>query len=223
MRPGIDNAMPRLAKALARVDTALGPEANACRAIALGVHGTRVIDLAPLADEFLMDEAATEVRTLAALLAMHLEHFPDWISYRTPQATPPSEAEMNGARPVLDQFKTELEKAEAVDNRIPAILTDLAEAEAEAPHDTLSRRAYLDSARNVLASLSRWVLSETKDIVSGGWEAAKKGVKIGVGTFAGAGLIGLFEALTGTLASLATTSPGTFGWLLPVLRWFGLG
>ncbi|MGB3687764.1 MAG: leucine-rich repeat domain-containing protein [Jannaschia helgolandensis] len=118
LEPGIGNAMPRLAKALMRVEAALGMAPEMCKAINLGLHGNRVIALAEHAPEALMDEAASEVVAFAAALALHLERFPAWTDYRAAQPVPPAQ-DVADILPDLRTLLAELRASEAVDPAIP--------------------------------------------------------------------------------------------------------
>lgn len=216
LRPNIGNAMPRLAKALVRVDTALGQTSEACNPIHLGIHGTRVIALAELADDALMEEAATEIRSFAALLALHLQRFPEWHDYETSETFPDAEG-VEAARPALAEV-TEALNADGVDPRVPETLDDLIAANEDEPGDGLLRKGLLDSARNTWSGIFRWIVQEAKDIGSRSWNTTKTVI----GGAAATGILLIVQKSTGALTSLATNLPTAFGWLKPVLAFLGL-
>jgi hypothetical protein len=221
LEPGIGNAMPRLAKALMRVEAALGMAPEMCKAINLGLHGNRVIALAEHAPEALMDEAASEVVAFAAALALHLERFPAWTDYRAAQPVPLAQ-DVADILPDLRTLLAELRASEAVDPAIPNSFGALIDVIEETPADPLARKGLVDSARNLAIGIVGWVHNEAKDISSQSWSATKKGIATTVGVGSIAGLLALLEANAGTFTQLAIKAPGTFGWLKPVLTSLGL-
>ncbi|MBF0356368.1 MAG: hypothetical protein HQL43_14135, partial [Alphaproteobacteria bacterium] len=118
---------PAVPKALAAYGKALGASFESLNQIALGVHGQRIQGLAAVAENFLSDDLAAELKTLAANNALYAPRFPEWEDYKNDIAseTLPKET-LESAFPKTDAITDQLRaQPEHADASISGILDDL--------------------------------------------------------------------------------------------------
>jgi hypothetical protein len=229
-RARIHNAMPTLGRALSRFEDALAGRYDLCDAIALGMHGSRVIRLAPSAMESLSTADAAEVVELAAAIALFLERFPAWRAYRddaNPRTISAKEVEV--IIPLIRAVNAGLRDYPEIDEAISKQLDALADGAKDAPDDAIAARGLVDSATNVLAALAskalpalKWLakhpVNAGKAIARRGWNlAADAGV-----TALGAAGVDVFLNNAATLYALADKYPLAFQWIANLLKAFGL-
>lgn len=229
----IHNAMPRLAKSMRRLDTALAQDFANINAIAVGTQGNRFIRLAKLAPETLMDEDAADIEQFAATLALFLERFPEWRAYRdAAEQTPINASDIENAIPAFTELSTELEQHPEIAPEIPQSLNAQATDIVEISDDAISTNGLINSTRNVLSALAtaalpivRWVKSEAIDISETTWSGTKKLISgAAISSVGGLGISAydiLFNKAT-ILQKLGTQFPNQFGWLLDFLKFVGL-
>lgn len=229
-RGRVHNSMPSLARALARFEDALAMSYDLCDAIALGIHGGRVIALAPNANESLSKADAAEVTQLAAAIALFLERFPAWRAYRDDaHPTNISAKDVEAIIPVIRALDEELRRHPEIDEAIPKQLDALADAAMDAPDDPVAARGLIDSATNVWAALAsralpalKWVAKQPVNLVKGivqrGWNLAADAGVLALGATA----YGIIVNNAALLSSLAAKYPAAFEWLANLLRAFGL-
>jgi hypothetical protein len=232
-RQRIGNVMPRLARAMDRLEAALGSDFDQANPIAIGTHGQRVIRLAEQAGEALMDEDAADVQEFAAALGLFLDRFPDWIAYKADaDAHPPDPAQIEDLLPAARTLIEAARDDDVVSDDVADALEDQRSNAEDDPTDPIAARGLRMSLRNVLNALGEQALAglrvvkrETGDVVGRTWEETKKvfsslaGKSIGMAAVASASF--LVAEATGLMA-LATKAASDFGWLAAVLRALGV-
>ena len=210
---------PLIDRVLDRCRSALGDEFQQLNVIMLGVHASRLDQIALRADEILMPGDAADLVALNAQLRLFLGQFPDWIEY---------------ARGIVDPFGSDGAEQQAVSDASGAVramrenapnllapdATDaLIGLQEDATHETdvdgpgafaspNSRRSYLRASRNLLLKLSS-VLSTSAQ------KAIKKEVEKHLKTM----IISAFSAASTWLTALATGLPAEFGWLTGIVAY----
>lgn len=232
-RARIGNNMPRLGKALARLDVSLGETYDAINPVAVGTQGNRVIRLARNAPDMLLEEDADDIAEFAAALALFLERFPDWRAYReAARVHPPDPEAVQSSLPEIEAFAEALEEISAISPEIPDSLEQQAEAVREDPEDEIAVAGIVASLRNVASALGHFALStwriakrEGADIGKQTWGITKKGVAATAAT----GLSSLPAAAwdiyfnnAKLLQSLAAKFPEQLDWLARLLQAMGL-
>ncbi|MEM6303090.1 MAG: leucine-rich repeat domain-containing protein [Pseudomonadota bacterium] len=232
-RGRIDNALPRLGKAMDRLTDALGADFEHLNAIATGTHGNRVIRLSRHAQNALMDEDADDIEEFAAALTLFLERFPEWRAYRDAalaDAIPPDDAE--AAADLSDTFAESLEDQDEIDPAIPAVIEEQSEAVREDPEDRITSRGLVASVSHVASSLAsfalpvlKWAKQEAVDLAKLTWSGLKKAAAgaIVAGSLAlAAKATGILTAVAPTLHQLAARYPQLLDWVTKFLNFFGL-
>ncbi|GAB1480028.1 hypothetical protein MASR2M74_25990 [Paracoccaceae bacterium] len=235
IRPRIDNQVPNLARALGRFESALGASFDQVNAIALGTHGQRVIRMAASAGETLSPDDAAELQEFAAAIALYLERFPTWRAYRREALERPLTGDdVRRALPLVAEVEQAIDDRIGIDPAIPRTLRDLRHAAQEEPADSVVGHGLLDSLGNVLSALARGLWSTANASGRGliwygkklGEKAADKSADVIVGTvFSKPFLVAAAELFLNkgqTLTAIATTFPEQFGWILNILRAWGL-
>ncbi|WP_299294486.1 leucine-rich repeat domain-containing protein [uncultured Tateyamaria sp.] len=232
-RVRIGNAMPPLERALTRLDTALTGDYAEMNAVAIGTHGNRVIRQAGLSDEVLDATDAADIQEFAAALALFLERFSDWRTYRDRALDHPVSAEdaLDAAKEIEDVLRDLTDTPEVAPD-IPQNLNDQIADVREAPDDPIPSTGLIASFSNVAAGLLGRIVpiwkacaAELKDIGGQSWGIAKKGIAATLGGSAvPLVLLGLDLLVTkgATFASLAAKFPTQLGWLQKLLQALGL-
>ena len=226
LRPRLDNQMPTLSRALDRFDSALGVDYEALNAIALGIHGSRIMRLAAAASDSLRDADAAEIAAFAAAVALFLDRFSAWRDYRRIEIPEvPSPARLAEALPRIDEIIDDLFHRDAIAADIPEQLKMQEQSVQEAPDDTLAARGLFASFGNVLSALGhvalravkalgRGALKQVGDLLEETRKLALKGVA--------AAAFDIFLTKAAVLNALAAGFPEWFGWITPFLRMLGL-
>ncbi len=220
----LGNAMPRLAAALRRLDTALSQDFGALNPVAAGIHGSRVVRLAAEAPDILMETDAADLAEFAGQITSLLARFPDWQNYQA-EADPAPEA-VEEALPELQEITDALEAhPDEIASDIPDALNEQIDDVTDEPQDAAARTGLARSFRNVLSALTnaalataRTIREETGDLAAQTWGAAKKTMATGISAAA----LDIVIAKGATLRTLAQTLPKEFGWIEPALRTLGL-
>ena len=204
---------PRIGRMLDRCRAALGDEFQQMDVVMLGVHASRLDQIARRVDEILMPEDAANLVAFNAQLGLFLGQFPEWSEY---------------ARGIADRFGSDeaeqkavsdaSEAVQAMRNEAPDLLAPdavdaLTELEEDATPETdadgqgaftppASRRSYLRANRNLFLKLSDVVVT-----------SARKGVERGIERHFEAMTIGALSAASISLLALAAGLPAEFGWL----------
>ena len=204
---------PSIDRVLDRCRSALGDEFQQLKVIMLGVHASRVDQIALRADEILMPGDAADLVAFNDQLGLFLAQFPDWIEY---------------ARGIDDPFGSDGAEQKAVSDasaavramreKAPNLLapdatdalkgleedatpeTDVDGPSAFAPPN--SRRSYLRASRDLLLKLSSVVII-----------SVKKGMEKGIERHLRAMIIDALSAASTWLIDLATGLLPEFGWL----------
>lgn len=226
LRPRLGNQMPGMARALIRFEAALGKAFEEVRPIKLGAAGNRVMALAETAEETLQPADAAELRELAAAIAVFMERFPDWVSYRDKaRAAPLDQVKVAETTNLIEELAREVEGREGIHEEIPQSLDDQIAAVKDALRDPVAARGLQDSARNVLLGLARagwWAVKQAGGAVwSFGTLSIQKTMDLAAKSVSVAAL-DIFANKAGLLHALAKTSPEAFGWLTSFLRALGL-
>ncbi len=217
-RARIHNMMPTMAKALARFEDALASQFSRCDPIALGMHGNRIVRLAPSATEYLNAADAAEVTELAAAIALFLERFPAWRRYRD-DANPPAYSAQDVAAviPLIRALDAKLRDHAEIDPDIPNQLDLLTDAATDAPEDGLSTRGLLDSFGNVVSALAIKALTISKLAIKMGLKGTWKVTKVTLDKSADVALnlaaTDYFVNNAENLSKLAAKLPAIFEWL----------
>ena len=210
---------PRIGRALDRCRSALGDEFQQMAVIMLGVHASRIDQIAQRADDILMEEDAANLVALNAQLGLFLGQFPEWSEYArgiadgfgTDEAEQKAVSDASGAVRAM--------RNEAPDLLAPDAVDALAELEEEATPGTdaddpgalappANRRSFLRTCRDLFLKLSDVVVTH-----------ARRGIERGIERhFEAATVSALFAASTWLLA-LATGLPVEFSWLSGVVTY----
>lgn len=232
-RDRIGNAMPRLSKALGRFETAMGADFDAMNPIAAGTHGYRIIRLSQRAPEILMDEDADDIIEFAAALALFLERFEEWRSYRDAALTsPPSPESIEATLTETREITSDLLDDDAFDPAIAAELTDQADSLEEDKEDSIVATGLIASLSNWAGTVLtkampvlKWIRQEAGEITSDTWSGLKKVIVnaavTGITTL-GIAATSYLLGITTSLRNLATASPEKLDWLLKILNALGL-
>lgn len=210
---------PSIDRVLGRCRSAFGDEFQQLDVIMLGVHASRLDQIALRADEILMPGDAADLVALNAQLGLFLGQFPDWLAY---------------ARGIADRFGSDGAEQKAVSDasaavramreKAPNLLAlDATDAlnglEEDVTHETdvdgpdafappNSRRSYLRAIRDLLLKLSSVVII-----------SARKGMEKGIERHLEAMTTGALSAASTWLIALATGLPAEFGWLTGIVAY----
>lgn len=227
IRPRLDNHVPTLGRALARLETALGAAFEAGSIVAVGTHGQRVIRLASATgDSGLAEDDKAELQEFAVALSLYLERFPEWRDYRAGALARPVEpARLEKTLPAIASIEAELMDRREIDPAIPSTLRDLRALAAEEPSDAVANAGLLDSLGNVLAALAHGMWRGIKATGRGvAWflknvatETAKLAAK-GIAAVAA----DVFLVNGAVLKTIAANFPQHLGWLVDFLRFLGI-
>ena len=228
-RERIANSMPQLGKALARLETALGQDYAATNPVAIGTHGQRVIRQSEHAPEMLMEADAADIQEFAAALALFLERFPDWRSYRDEAAASQiSEQDAIDAIPDVEEITRSLEELPEIDPAISSELEALTQDVLDEPADRVVRAGLVSSVGNLLAALASRALvvlkackREAGEITTETWSQSKKLFSKTMGTTIGVAAAGLFIGGFATLTGFAVRFSAQLPWLENFLKFVG--
>ena len=210
---------PRIGHMLDRCRAAFGDKFQQMDVVMLGVHASRVDQMAQRADEILMPEDAANLVAFNAQLKLFLEQFPEWSEY---------------ARGIADRFGSDeaeqkavsdaSEAVQAMRNEAPDLLAPdavdaLAALEEDATPETdadgpgafappVSRRSYLRAACDLFLKLSRAAIGLAQKVVK---EEIKRRVK--------AAAAHVLLAASTSLLSLASGFLADFGWLSEIIAY----
>ena len=204
---------PSIGRVLNRCRAAFGDEFQQLDVIMLGVHASRLDQIALRVDEVLMPGDAADLVAFNAQLGLFLGQFPEWSEY---------------ARGIADRFGSDEAEQKAVSDASDAVRAmrkdapkllaqDAADAltglEEGATHETdvdgsIARRSYLRANRNLLLKLSSAVITPTE-----------KGMKKGIERHFEAMTIGALSAASIWLIALATGLPAEFSWLTGIVAY----
>ena len=210
---------PLIDRVLGRCRSALGDEFQQLDVIMLGVHASRLDQIALRADEILMPEDAADLVAFNAQLVLFLGQFPDWLEY---------------ARGISDRFGSDGAEQKAVSDASDAVramrenapnllapdATDaLIGLEEGATHESdvdgpgafappNSRRSYLRACRDLFLKLFDVIVTR-----------ARQGVERGIERHFEAVTAGALSAATIPLLDLATGLPVEFGWLTGIVAY----
>ena len=186
----------------------------------LGVHASRVDQMARRVNEILMPEDAANLRAFNAQLELFLGQFPEWSEY---------------ARGIADRFGSDeaeqkavsdaSEAVQAMRNEAPDLLAPdavdaLTELEEDATPETdaddsgafappASRRSFLLAARDLFLKLSNVVIPSP----------VRQGVARGVEKYFEAMTARVLSAVPTWLLALAAGLPAEFGWLSGIVAY----
>lgn len=168
----IENALPRLGKALGQLQTTLDA-GEAFNPIAAGMQGERVIRLSQGATDRLMDDDGEDVAHFAVEVARYLDRFLMWDAYKndaTPELVPLEEI-----RSVLPEFEAvtgSLQQtdwtADEIKQSYEVLFTDFRDD----PDNVLAAKGLDDATREVLYAVGEEVVSQAKPLKENG-ELAK--------------------------------------------------
>ena len=210
---------PRIGHMLDRCRAAFGDKFQQMDVVMLGVHASRVDQMAQRADEILMPEDAANLVAFNAQLKLFLEQFPEWSEY---------------ARGIADRFGSDeaeqkavsdaSEAVQAMRNEAPDLLApDAVDALAALEEDATpeanadgqgaftppaSRRSYLRANRNLFLKLFRAAIDPVQKVVK---EEIKRRVK--------AAAARVLSAASTWLLALAAGLPAEFGWLSGIVSY----
>ena len=211
---------PRIGRMLDRCRAAFGDEFQQMDVVMLGVHASRLDQMARRVDEILMPEDTANFVAFNAQLGLFLGQFPEWSEY---------------ARGIADRFGSDEAEQKAVSdasdavrsiqNESPNLLAPdavdaLTELEEDATPETdadgqgaftppASRRSYLRAARNLFLKLSSVVIPSP----------VRQGVARGVERYFEAMTVGVLSAVSTWLVALAAGLPAEFGWLSGIVTY----
>lgn len=227
IRPRIANQIPTLDRALARLETALGDHFEADSAIAIGTHGQRVIRLASATDDSgMVAHDVAELKEFAAALALFLERFPEWRSYREKaQNQPLDRTKLIRSLPAIAEIEGDLIDRAGIDPQVPGRLKDLRQLANEDPDDPIAAHGALDSFRNVVGALADLVVTGAKKSGRGLlWFVKTASSRTAEKAIDALHLAAIDILLTkGTVLKLiAGNFPEHFGWLSALLSALGL-
>ena len=203
---------PTLQRVLNACRGALGKSFDGIQPILLGVHASRLRELARRADEILLPDAAAELTVLSSQLALFLEKFPDWRDYakRSSQAFGTPEAEDRAAREgaaalaAIKQASPNIiapEGKQALEQLQEAAITD-AVADSQNATSPIARRSWLRAVHNALRILFADVLASTRE-----------GLRTGIKAFATSATVEALRAAAQYLSAMGRALPNEFGWL----------
>ena len=226
LRPRLHNLMPSMERALKRFETALDANFASMNAIALGIHGSRIVRLSGVMDQELSDEDAGELIEFSAAIIQFLERFDDWRAYRDAGlANPLSPDRVAKALPQITEVIEDLFDRDQIADEIPEILSAQAEASKDQPEDPIAARGLTDSLTNVLSALARTAIKAGKFVLNEVTGFPKLVLEKGKGlaaTSLALSALEIFANKAAVLRGLAEAMPDKFGWLLSVLRYLGL-
>ncbi len=226
LRQRLANQLPNLDRALARLESALGSVFDDADAIAIGTHGQRVIRLANATDDSgLTDSDAAELLGFAAALALFLERFPEWRSYRDKANTRPVDpAKLADTLQQIAQIEAELLDRIGIDPEIPRKLRDLRTLSAEDLTDPVAANGLLDSFGNVMSALGDVLVKGAKKLGRTLLWLGKNAAT-GAATMTGSGLVcavgDILITKGATLKQIAANFPDKFGWIIILLNAMG--
>ena len=210
---------PRIGRVLDRCRASLGDEFQQMDVIMLGVHSSRLDQIALRADEILMPGDAADLVAFSAQLGLFLGQFPDWLEYAHGIADRfgPDEAEQKAVSDASGAVRSMRE--DAPDLLAPDAVAALAGLEEGATHESdvddpgaftppNSRRSYLRASRNLLLKLSSVVIIP-----------AQRGMEKGIERHFEAMTAGALFAASTWLIALATGLPAEFGWLTGIVAY----
>ena len=210
---------PRIGRMLDRCRAAFGDEFQQMDVVMLGVHASRLDQMARRVDEILMPEDAANLVAFNAQLGLFLGQFPEWSEYARGIADRfgSDEAEQKAVSDASDAVR-------AIQNESPNLLAPdavdaLTELEEDATPETdadgqgaltppASRRSYLRANRNLFLKLSDVVITP-----------ARKGVEKGIERYFEAMTAGALFAASTSLFALAARLPAEFGWLSGIVTY----
>ncbi|MEM7723302.1 MAG: leucine-rich repeat domain-containing protein [Pseudomonadota bacterium] len=230
----IENALPRLGKAMRGLGTALSAE-DAFNPVKAGMQGERVRRLSVNATDRLMEDDAEDVAHLAAQIALYLDRFLVWKEYQGDATTQAVDLdEVRADLPIYETIFTELDQsdwvAEEVAQSYKLILSDFTDA----PDDLLAAKGLEDATRELTYEISQEAVAEAKKLKDAGeFERFKATYKSEIRTgfakdAARATRMGLYGGSTGVLAWVLANSSvlgplaARFPYLKEVLRFLGL-
>ena len=210
---------PRIGRVLGRCRSALGDEFQQMAIIMLGVHASRVDQIAQRADDILMPEDAANLVAFNAQLGLFLGQFPEWSEYArgiadrfgSDEAEQKAVSDASGAVRAVREKAPNLLALDATDalNGLEEDVThetDVDGPDAFAPPN--SRRSYLRTIRDLLRKLSSVVII-----------SARKGMEKGIERHLEAMTTGALSAASTWLIALATGLPAEFGWLTGIVAY----
>ena len=210
---------PRIGRVLDRCRSALGDEFQQMDVIMLGVHASRIDQIAQRADDILMSEDAANLVAFNAQLGLLLGQFPEWSEYvrGIDDRFGSDEAEQKAVSDASEAIRSMRENAP--DLLAPDATDALIELEEVATHETdvdgpgafappNSRRSYLRANRNLFLNISS-VLSNF----------AQKTIKKEIEKHLKTMIISAFSAASTWLIALATGLPAEFGWLTGIVTY----
>ncbi len=230
----IENVLPRLGKAMARLAKAL-EAGDAFNPIAAGMQGDRVLRLSQGATDRLLDDDGDDVAHFAAQVALYLDRFLVWTAYKadaTPELVPVEE--IRDALPEFHSVHAMLEEADWASPQVADAYGAIVAEMKEAQGDPLAARGLQDATREAVSEIVNEALAEAKDVkTSGLWaeyrtELRKGAIKTVVAgtivTATGTGGVVLDAVFLNAalLQSLAMRFPTTYAYVLDALKYLGI-
>ena len=210
---------PRIGRILNRCRSALGDEYQQMDVVMLGVHASRVDQIAQRADDILMEEDAANLVAFNVQLRLFLGQFPEWSEYERGIADRfgSDEAEQKAVSDASDAVQAM--RHEAPDLLAPDAVDALTELEEEATPETdaddpgapappANRRSFLRACRDLFVKLSDVVVTH-----------ARRGIERGIERHFEAATAGALFAASTWLLALATGLPAEFGWLSGIVTY----
>ena len=210
---------PRIGRVLDRCRSALGDEFQQMDVVMLGVHASRVDQIARRADDILMEEDAANLVAFNAQLGLFLGQFPEWSEYArgiadrfgSDEAEQQAVSDASGAVRAIRNEAPDLLAPDAVDALTELEEEATPETDADdpgAPAPPANRRSFLRACRDLFVKLSDVVVTH-----------ARQGVERGIKRFFEAATAGALSAASTWLLALATGLPAEFGWLSGIVTY----
>lgn len=226
---------PNLDRALSAFDRALGRRYDDMRAIAVGIHGSRIVRIASKADDFLFGDAAADLQALASMVETYLNRFSQWSKYLD-DMSPVSPNVVSEHRASFEVIASELSSVDWVEDDVAEEYRSQLVASQDAPNDSLLATGLVASTRSVLSAIARFALDSAvstrnglvvlgKDIKDEAYDgfvkvAAKGALATGVVSVAAVGAV--FVNNGSLLKTLASVFPEQLGWVNRVLQFLGV-
>ncbi|NBD30304.1 MAG: hypothetical protein GVY31_09745, partial [Alphaproteobacteria bacterium] len=210
---------------LAAFDAAMGQAFDPRRMIAIGVMGTRIVNLSddrPFLDT-LPDGAETDLRGFAAQISIFLNRFPDWLTYLEEAETNDATTEaVRAERAAFDDLGAALAGVGMVESEVTEEFAEEIAVATGDDADTTAAKGLTASTREVARALSE---AAVKPVKTG--EITRRDIdgmdRIADGEFAklrfwtyGWPLV-ILKRKQASLRRLAKRFPARLGWLGPVL------
>ena len=211
---------PRIGRMLDRCRAAFGDEFQQMDVVMLGVHASRLDQMARRVDEILMPEDAANLVAFNAQLELFLGQFPEWSEYArgiadrfgSDEAEQKAVSDASDAVRAIQNESPNLLAPDAVD-ALTALEEDATpETDADGPGafaPPASRRSHLRAARNLFLKLSSVVIPSP----------VRQGVARGVERHFEAMTVGVLSAVSTWLLALAAGLPAEFGWLSGIVTY----